>query len=205
MEYLNNTIRLVKNEYRKLYKFLYEYGDKPHTDLVELLITSISENYILTRVINQSIYRFEELTGIAYQDVAPEQVSMLIRLKELILKRTKILGGTEAFLELVDEPETTMTLENGRILGPREILEAGWLVEIFGNIRKTAQKIMLTSPYIDHTNPATIATVAAVNSEPVQEIILDRRFYGQFLSPAKTESAIEATGQPAANEARRTP
>ena len=59
---------------------------------------------------------------------------------------------------------------------------------IFEHVRKAGELLMLTSPYIDHTNPQTILKVADANPEPARSLILDARFYGRFL-PHRTAGA----------------
>ncbi len=51
----------------------------------------------------------------------------------------------------------------------------------YENERKSGRLIKLTSIYIDHTNPETIAYVANKNPEHVRQLILSKQNYGQFI------------------------
>ena len=130
------------------------------------------------------------------------RLSQLGGRRKAILRVTDQKRGTDNFPNLVDKAQISLALDNGRVLRPRELVEAAWLAEIFENVRSAARTIMLTSPYIDHTNPETIRAVAEANSPEIQSLIYDQDYYGQFLSAnTVAESSMETTGQPVANEA----
>ena len=205
-QYIKTVINLVKHSYAALKNNLYKFGDIPHPKTGDLLTKAISEGYLLTTIINFSVYRFEVLTGYAYRDMPALQLSRLRQRRKMILGITDQTKGTDDFPNLVHNTQISVTLDNGRVLNPRMLVEADWLAEIFENISNASRHIMLTSPYIDHTNPETIRAVAEANPPEIQSLIYDRDYYGQFLPPdVVSEGAIEATGQPLANEVRRTP
>ena len=202
LEYQGPVAELVKDQYEALSENLYLFGTLPHQTSGDLLYTAITDGYLLTSLINFSMYRFEVLTGYAYPDMPALGVARLRERKAMILRITDQKRGEDDFSNLVDNAQISLTLDNGRVLKPRMLVEAAWLAEIFENVRSAARSIMLTSPYIDHTSPETIRAVAEANPPEIQSLIYDRDYYGQFLSPdAVAEGdSIEATGQPLAHE-----
>lgn len=200
--YKKSVVELVQHQFTALNDNLFVFGNIPHPITGDPFHEALSGEYFLSNMINLSVYRFGILTGYAYQDMPALQLSQLYGNRKAILRITDKKRGTDSFPNLLDKLQISLKLGNGRVLKPRELVEAAWLAKIFGNVRSIAHKVMLTSPYIDHTNPETIRAVAEANSAEIQSLIYDQDYYGQFL-PANTvaESSMETTGQPVANEA----